>query len=309
MAKRKRILITGSGGFVFGNFIRQVFYSKLSYTISSIDRVKDSHIIHNIYVNADHSFHIADITDSHILHVIFEKERPDIVIHGAAETLDEQYMVTRNVFGTQNIINECLKMGSKLIYVSTDRVYGDLESENKPVSKESDITRPEGMLASTKNDGEILVRETNGLNYNIVRLSNNYGPWQTTQDIIPQVIDSILEGNTILIYGTGYQTRDWTHVFDTCSAILSVIEKGSNKEIYNITSKQEFSNIEVVQFICNIFGKGHDLVKHVERKSGSRYAMANYKIKELGWVPQFKLRDGLAQTCQWYLSNKYVLKM
>ena len=309
MAKRKKVLVTGSGGFVFGNFIRQVFYSKLPYTISSIDRVRDSHIIHNIYVNADHSFHIADITDAHILHVIFEKERPDIVVHGAAETIDEQSMISRNIFGTKAVVNECLKMGSKLIYVSTDRVYGDLEFEGNPLRQETDPINPQGALATTKAAGEAFVQKADGLKYNIVRPSNNYGPWQTTIGLIPHVIEGILDEKPILIYGTGYQTRDWTHVFDTCSAIFSVIENGTDGEIYNVTSKQEFSNIEVAQIVCNALGKGHELVKHVERGFDSRYAMANDKIKELGWSPQFRLKDGIAQTCQWYLNNKYVLKM
>jgi dTDP-glucose 4,6-dehydratase len=309
MAKGKKVLITGSGGFVFGNFIRQAFFSKLPYTISSIDRVRDSHIIHNIYVNADHSFHIADITDDHILHVIFEKERPDIVIHGAAETIDEQLMISRNIFGTKNVVNECLKMESKLIYVSTDRVYGDLGSEEAPLRQETDSLNPQGILAPTKAGGEAYVKGAAGLDYNIIRLSNNYGPWQTVSGLIPYIIDGIFDQKQIEIYGTGYQTRDWTHVFDTCSAIFAIIENWVGGEIYNVTSKQEFSNLEVVQIVCNTLGKGHELVKHVERDFDSRYAMANDKIKALGWSPQFKFRDGIAQTCQWYLNNKYVLKM
>ena len=200
-------------------------------------------------------------------------------------------------------------MGSRLIYASTDRVYGPLDSENIPPRKETDNINPQGKLAITKMAGEALLKCAEGLKYNIVRLSNNYGPWQTTADLIPQVIDSIIDNKPIEIYGTGYQIRDWTHVFDTCSAILSVIENGIDKETYNITSKQEYSNIEVVQLICNIFGKGHDLIKHVEKDCSFRYAMTNDKIKELGWAPQFKFKDGIAQTCQWYLSNKYVLKM
>ncbi|MCK9567812.1 NAD-dependent epimerase/dehydratase family protein [Candidatus Pacearchaeota archaeon] len=309
MAKRKKVMVTGSGGFIFGNFIRQVFYSKLPYTISSIDRVRDSHIIHNIYVNADHSFHIADITDAHILHVIFEKERPDIVIHGAAETIDEQSMNSRNIFGTKAVVNECLKMESKLIYVSTDRVYGDLGSEEVPLRKEADPVNPHGVLATTKASGEAFVKGASGLDYNIIRLSNNYGPWQTVSGLIPHIIDGIFDEKPVEIYGTGSQTRDWTHVFDTCSAIFAIIENWVGGEIYNITSKQEFSNLEVVQIVCNALSKGHELVKHVERDFDSRYAMANDKIKALGWSPQFKFRDGIAQTCQWYLNNKYVLKM
>lgn len=313
MVKRKRLLLTGSGGFIFGNFIRQVFYSKLPYTISSMDRVRDSHIIHNIYVNTDHSFHIADVRDAHTLHVIFEKERPDIVIHGATESKDLDSMVSSNVVGTQNIINECLKINARLIYVSDNQVYGELKSENDSPYDESDTPNPRGTFAATKAAGEILVKASNfcglsGLHYNIVRLSDNYGPWQTSTHLVPWIIDCILSEKDINI-NSGAHTKEWTHVFDTCSALFNIIDNGIDKEIYNITSKHEFSNLEVVQIICNTIGKGHELIKHVESNFNRRLPMTNEKIKALGWNPQFKFKDGISQTCQWYVSNKYVLKM
>jgi dTDP-glucose 4,6-dehydratase len=314
MAKKKKLMITGSGGFVFGNFIRQVFFSKLPYLISSIDRVRDSHIIHNIYVNADHSFYIADVRDAHTLHVIFEKERPDIVIHGAVESKDEGSMVNSNVGGTQNIINECLKIDARLIYISDNQIYGDLKSENENPYEESDPPNPRGTFAATKAAGELLVKASrfnglSGLNYNIVRLSDNYGPWQMSTNLIPRIIDCILSDTNIDISGVGAHSKEWTHVFDTCSALFNVIDSGVDGEIYNITSKHEFSNLEVVQMICNTIGKGHELIKHVESSFSHRLPMTNDKIKALGWSPQLKFRDGIAQTCQWYLSNKYVLKM
>jgi dTDP-glucose 4,6-dehydratase len=311
MAKRKKILILGSGGFIFSNFIRQSFYDKLPYIISSIDRVRESHIIHNIYVNTNHSFHIADIRDSHILHVIFEKERPDIVIHGADESnhtnIDD--IVSTNILGTQNVINECVKAGSKLIYLSTNRVYGDLCDEQMSPYIETDQINPENTFAATKAASELLIKATKELNYNILRLSDSYGPWQTVNNLIPNIINSIFKETKIEIYGSGYQTRDWTHVLDVYSALVTIIENGKDKEIYNVTSKQEFSNIEVAQLICNVFGKGYELINHVEKDVIKRYAMNNDKIKELGWVPQLKLRDGLTQVCQWYLNNKYVIQM
>jgi len=315
MAKKRRVLITGSGGFIMGNFIRQAFYLQMPYIISSIDRVRDSHIIHNIYVNTDHEFYVADIRDAHTIHVIFEKERPDIVIHGADESRDYESMASSNVVGTQNIIDECQKINAKMIYVSTDRVYGDLKSENDPSYKESDSIDPHGTFAGTKAAGELLVKAatfnklSKDIKYNIVRLSDNYGPWQMANSLIPKVIDCIFDDKNIEINNSGLHTREWTHVFDTCSAIFSIIDNGIDGEIYNITSKQEFSNLEVVQIICNTLGKGHNLIKHVESGFNSRYSMSNDKIKELGWSPQFKFRDGITQTCQWYLNNKYVLKM
>lgn len=320
MGKKKKVLVTGSGGFIFGNFIRQVFYAKMPYTISSIDRVRESHIIHNIYVNQDHQFYIADIRDPHTLHVIFEKERPDVVIHGAAESCVDKSIyttlpfTTSNVVGTQNIIDQCLAVNAKLVYTSTDEVYGALPNDQvSPWTEESPLN-PKNTYSATKAAGELLVQaaaNTHGLRYNIVRASNNYGPWQTTEKLIPRIIEKVMTGNEIPIYGKGDQIRDWIHVYDTCAALFKVIDNGVNGEIYNITAKQEFTNLEVAQIVCNTLGKGHELLKHVEDRQGHdfRYAMTNDKIKSLGWVPEFKFRDGISQTCQWYVSNKFALQL
>src|SRR5271157_2982570 len=252
MAKKKKIIVTGSAGFIFSNFIRQVFFNKIPYSISSLDRVRDSQL-YNIYVNSDHEFHIADIRDAHTLHVIFEKERPDIVVHGAAEScvdksiIETTPFVTSNVVGTQNVIDECLKMGSRLIYMSTDEIYGSLKSEQDPPWTEDSPMNPRNTYSATKAAGELLVRaayETHGLKFNIVRASNNYGPWQTSEKFIPRIIQNILNEEEIPVYGNGLQMRDWIHVYDTCSALFSVIDNGVLSETYNITAKQEFTNIE-----------------------------------------------------------------
>lgn len=320
MNKKQKVLVTGSGGFIFGNFIRQVFYEKKPYTISSIDKVRESHIIHNIYTNSNHAFYIADICDSHILHVLFQKEKPDVVIHGAAESnVDKSIKNTNpftmsNVVGTQNVIDECLNINARLIYISTDEVYGSLNNENEEYWTEESPINPNNTYSATKASGELLVKaaaRTHGLNYNIIRPSNNYGPWQTNEKLIPRIIQNILNKKEVPIYGRGEQIRDWIHVHDTCNAIFHIIDKGLNKEIYNITAQQEFMNVEVFQIICNVLGEGHNLLKFVEDRPGHdfRYAMSNDKIKSLGWAPCYKFRDGIKQTCQWYVTNKYVLNM
>ena len=320
MGKKKRLLITGSGGFIISNFIRQVFYNKMPYSISSLDRVRDTHIIHNIYINSDHQFYIADITDPHILHVIFEKERPEIVIHAAAETCVDKSinntmpLTMSNVVGTQNVIDECLKMKSRLIYFSTDGVYGALVSDKESPWTEESPANPTNTYSATKFAGELLIRaahESHDLQYNIIRPCNNYGPWQSTEKLIPRVISCILNNREIPVYGKGDNIRDWLHVYDTCSALLSVIDSGVPNEVYNITAKQEFINLEVIQIICNTLESGHHLIKHVEDRSRNdfRCAMTNDKIKSLGWKPQHKFRDGIQQTCQWYVSNQYVLNI
>jgi dTDP-glucose 4,6-dehydratase len=318
--RKIKLMITGSGGFIFGNFIRQVFYERVPYTISSIDRVRDSHIVHNIYVNADHQFYIADVRDPHVLHVIFQKERPDVVIHGAAESCVDKSInstlpfTTSNVVGTQNVIDECLKLDTRLIYMSTDEVYGSLKSDADAPWNEEAPLNPRNTYSASKAAGELFVRaahETHGLRYNIVRASNNYGPWQTSEKFIPRIIHRVLNNEEVPIYGKGDQIRDWIHVYDTCTALWKVIDKAPNKEVYNITAKQEFMNLEVAQIVCNTLGKGHELLKHVEDRPGHdfRYSMTNDKIKALGWEPKFKFRDGIQQTCQWYVSNKFALQL
>jgi dTDP-glucose 4,6-dehydratase len=318
--RKIKLMITGSGGFIFGNFIRQVFYERVPYTISSIDRVRDSHIVHNIYVNADHQFYIADVRDPHVLHVIFQKERPDVVIHGAAESCVDKSInstlpfTTSNVVGTQNVIDECLKLDTRLIYMSTDEVYGSLKSDADAPWNEEAPLNPRNTYSASKAAGELFVRaahETHGLRYNIVRASNNYGPWQTSEKFIPRIIHRVLNNEEVPIYGKGDQIRDWIHVYDTCTALWKVIDNAPNKEVYNITAKQEFMNLEVAQIVCNTLGKGHELLKHVEDRPGHdfRYSMTNDKIKALGWEPKFKFRDGIQQTCQWYVSNKFALQL
>lgn len=320
MGKKKKLLITGSGGFIFGNFIRQVFYEKKPYHISSIDRVRESHIIHNIYVNADHQFYIADVRDPHTLHVIFQKERPDVVIHGAAESCVDKSInstmpfTTSNVVGTQNIIDECLKLDTHLIYMSSDEVYGSLQSEHDSPWSEDAPLNPKNTYSATKAAGELLVRaahQTHGLRYNIVRASNNYGPWQTPEKFIPRIIQRVLNNEDVPIYGKGDQIRDWIHVFDTCRALFAVIDSGQPNETYNITAKQEFMNIEVAQIVCNTLERGHELLKHVDDRPGHdfRYSMTNEKIKSLGWEPNLKFKDGIKQTCQWYVTNKFALQL
>ncbi|MHA2068363.1 MAG: NAD-dependent epimerase/dehydratase family protein, partial [Candidatus Thorarchaeota archaeon] len=181
MNKKKKVLVTGSGGFIGSNFIRQIFHTKQPYVVSSIDRVRESHL-YNIYVNDSHDFHIADIRDPHIIHVVFHKIQPDIVVHFAAEPfvdMDDAF-VTSNVLGTQTLIDSCLRSEVKrLIYISTDEVYGHLTDENAEPWIETEPLRPRNLYAASKAAGELLVKaahETYGLEYQITRSCNNYGP-------------------------------------------------------------------------------------------------------------------------------------
>lgn len=314
----KKVLITGTCGFIFGNFIRQAFYRKQPYKFVSIDRVNGNP--NCIYANKNHTFHVADIRDQHIIDTLFQFERPDIVIHGAAESFvdsslfDPNSFVTSNILGTQVIINACLKQKvEKLIYISTDEVYGQLTSESdQPWTEESPLN-PRNPYSATKAAGELLVKaahQSHGLIYNITRSSNNYGPRQTPEKLIPKAIKCILHEKKIPIYGQGLQIRDWTHVFDNCDAILAILNQGKANETYNISASQELTNIEVIQKICNAMETGHQLISFVDERPGHdfRYSIDSSKIQSLGWKPQIKFSEGIVQTVDWYKVNNWMLR-
>jgi dTDP-glucose 4,6-dehydratase len=315
----KKVLITGTCGFIFGNFIRRAIYEKQPYQFVSIDRV-NTNSINSMYWNKSHTFHVADIRDQHIIDTIFQFEKPDIVIHAAAETFvdasltDPNSFITSNVLGTQVIINACIKYNvEKLIYISTDEVYGHLTSEEDPAWNEDAVLNPRNPYSASKAAGELLVKaahQSHGLTYNITRSSNNYGPRQTTEKFVPKVIKCILEDKKIPVYGQGLQIRDWTHVFDNCAGIMDVLNKGEPNQTYNIAANQEFTNIEVVQKICNVMQKGHSLIEFVKDRPGHdfRYSINSSKMKSLGWEPKYKFKDGIDQCISWYLANQWFLK-
>ena len=203
------------------------------------------------------------------------------------------------VLGTKVIINACIKFNvEKMIYISTDEVYGQLTNESDPLWSESAPFNPRNPYSASKAAGELLVRaahQSHGLTYNITRSSNNYGPRQTPEKLIPKVIKSILNDQKIPVYGQGLQIRDWTHVFDNCSGILNVLNNGLPNEVYTIAANQEFTNIEVVQRICNAMDKGHSLIEFVKDRPGHdfRYGINASKIKSLGWEPKFRFKEGI----------------
>lgn len=323
---RKKILITGSCGFIFGNLLRKLTYligkdpEKYPYTIVSVDMV-NTNAANSMYWNKNHTFHVADIRDQHIMDTIFQFEKPDIVIHGAAETFVDASLsnpntfVTSNVLGTQVLINCSVKHEvKKFIYISTDEVYGQLTSETDLAWTEDALVNPRNPYSATKAAGELLVKaaaQSYGLIYNITRSSNNYGPRQTPEKLIPKAIKCVLNDEKIPIYGKGLQIRDWTHVFDNCSALLTILQKGKDNEIYNISASQEFPNIEVIQEVCNAMKGGHNLISFIEdprQGHDFRYAIDTTKIKALGWKPGFKFKDGIVDTIEWYMENKWFLK-
>jgi dTDP-glucose 4,6-dehydratase len=317
---KKKILCTGTGGFILSNFVRKAIYENKPYEFVSIDKITQSSVLNNIYANKNHTFHIGDVADEHFINVIFELEKPNIVIHAAAETHVDNSLknpnnfIHSNVLGTQVMVNAAVKWGvEKFIYLSTDEVYGQLKDATEPVWTENSPINPRNPYSASKAAGELIVKAASssyGLNYCITRSSNNFGQRQTPDKFIPKVIKCILENKKIPVYGQGAQIRDWLYVSDNCSAIMKIIESGENNAIYNISAQQEYSNIEVVNEITKIMNNGFNLIEFVDERLGHdfRYGMDASKIKKLGWEPKFKFKDGLTNGIQWYLNNKWFLK-
>lgn len=297
---KQKILITGSCGFTMGNLVRKAIYEKQPYQIVSLDMVNVKSI-NSMYWNKNHVFHIADIRDQHTIDIIFQFEKPDIVIHGAEESHGNSLsMVSTNILGTQNIIDACVKHKiEKFLYLSTNEI-----------SANHNVIVP-NLYHTTKISGGLLALTasfSHKLPTAIARLSNNYGPRQSLHYLIPKTIKCILNNSPIILGGDGMQVQEWTHVFDSCAGILNILNQDFSGEIYNISSGQELSDLEVVQKICNIIGRGHDLITC--DKNISDYHTISYSDGSVvpEWNYKIKFKDGLEQCILWYLNNQWWFK-
>lgn len=319
MAKKK-LLITGSCGFIFSNFVRRAIHNKIDYDLVSIDKIMNPSGLHNIYVNRTHTFYLGDVADAHFIDTVFNIEKPDFVIHGAAESFvdasikEASPFIRSNVLGTQVIVDACVKHKvNRLIYCSTDEIYGHLENESEKSWTEESPMRPRNPYSASKAAGEMIVQaahHTHGLDYNITRSCNNFGPRQPPRNLIPIVIKNILENKPVPIYGQGKQIREWIYVDDHIQALMTILDKAPANEIYNISSSYEFSNLEIFNELCNILSKGFDLLNFVKDRPGHdfRYSCDSTKLKSLGWKPQFKFKEGLKLCTNWYEKNQWFLK-
>jgi len=309
----KKILVTGSCGFIMSNFIKK---NNENYYMIGLDKINFKHSMPETMNN----FYLADIRDRHIIDNIFRIEKPDLILHGAAEThvdnslSDPSSFVTSNILGTQVLIDCAVKYNvEKFILVSTDEVYGQLEDENAKSWKEDESLNPRNPYSATKASSELMVMAANkshGLQYNITRSSNNYGPKQIPEKLIPKTIKSILKNESIPVYGKGLQIRDWTYVDDNCNGLMLVLKNGKNNEAYNISANNELTNINVVNKICDIIGKGQELITYIKdpRKSHDfRYSIDTTKIRNLGWLPETSFEYGLKKTIEWYLDNLWII--
>lgn len=309
-----KVLVTGGAGFIGSEFVRKAVargfdvcvVDKLTYA-GDIKRI--SNVIKRI------TFYKEDILNMEKLLEIFEIERPQIVVHFAAEShvdrsiLNPYKFIDTNIKGTLNLLNIALRKEVDLfINISTDEVYGEIKDKSKKF-KETDPLVPNSPYSVSKASADMLGRaffRTYGLPVITIRPSNNYGPWQYPEKLIPVVIWKAINEEPIPVYGDGKNIREWLYVSDCVDAIFSIIEKGKIGEIYNVGSGEEKENIEVVKTILHILNKPEDLITFVEDRPGHdyRYALDTSKIKnEIGWQPDMKFYEGITKTVEWYLSN------
>lgn len=311
----KKILVTGSAGFIFSNFMRKVMREKWDYTFVSVDQVLAPYNRYNVELNKDHNFYMGDIADELFMDNVFSIEKPDIVIHGAAESFVDDSIrsakpfIHSNVVGTQVMVDVAMKHNiSKFVYVSTDEVYGQL-GKNGVSWTEDALPKPRNPYSASKLCGELIVyaaNQTHGLNYNITRCCNNFGGGQPPRNLVPKTIFSILNKFLLPIHGNGQNIREWIFTDDHCSAIKTVVENGSPNETYNIGSGIELTNLEMVNAISKCLGQ-EPQIDFVKDRPGHdfRYSIDCSKIKKLGWKPQFTFDEGMKKCVQWYLDNPW----
>lgn len=312
---RKKVLVTGGAGFIGGNFVQYMVNKYPDYEIYNLDLLTYAgDLIKHKTIEGKKNYHFikADIVDRDTILALFEKERFDYVTHFAAEShvdrsiTNPEIFVRTNVLGTQVLLDAAKTIGvTKFLHVSTDEVYGELDFDFTSFFTEDSPIQPNSPYSASKASSDMLVRafhQTYGLPINITRCSNNYGPYQFPEKLIPLTISRVLNDQKIPIYGDGKNIRDWLHVFDHCAAIDLVLHKGENGEVYNIGGHNERTNLEVVRTIINILGKSEDLIEFVPDRLGhdKRYAIDPTKITALGWQPTFTFQTGIAQTIQWY---------
>ena len=325
------ILVTGGAGFIGSNFIKYML-DNYDYNIVNLDLLTYAGNLKNLKdvdKNEKYNFIKGDICNRELIDYIFNKFKIDKVVNFAAESHvdrsieDPEIFLKTNVLGTQSLLDIAkkhwkrnpldkyskeFKEGTKFLQVSTDEVYGSLGPDGY-FTEETNIA-PNSPYSASKASADMLVRayfETYGLPMNITRCSNNYGPYQFPEKLIPLMINNTLKEKSLPVYGDGKQIRDWLHVKDHCVAIATVLHKGKVGQVYNIGGNNEKENIEIVKLIINKIGKNEDLITYVKDRLGHdrRYAIDNSKItSELGWSPSYTFEDGIESTINWYLNNQ-----
>ncbi|RGY98940.1 dTDP-glucose 4,6-dehydratase [Clostridium sp. AM58-1XD] len=316
-----KIIVTGGAGFIGSNFVIHMVNKYPEHEIINLDLLTYAGNLENLKCveNApNYKFVKGDIADRKFVFELFEAEKPDVIVNFAAEShvdrsiKDPESFVRTNVMGTTTLLDACREYGIKRFHqVSTDEVYGDLPLDRPDLFfTEETPLHTSSPYSSSKASADLFVmayHRTFGIPVTISRCSNNYGPYQFPEKLIPLIISRALADEELPVYGTGENVRDWLHVADHCEAIDLILQNGRVGEVYNIGGHNERTNLEVVKTILRTLGKPESLIKYVTDRPGhdQRYAIDPTKMEtELGWKPQYVFDTGMAQTIQWYLDNK-----
>ena len=316
-----KMAITGGAGFIGANFIYYILNNYPEHVVVCIDALTyagNMETLESALANRRFVFHRADIADRMAIYEIFEEHRPDVVINFAAESHvdrsieNPELFLRTNILGTQVLLDACNKYGIKRFHqVSTDEVYGDLPLDRPDLLfTEKTPLQASSPYSASKAGADLLAQayyRTYGTPVTISRCSNNYGPFQFLEKLIPLMITNAMENKPLPVYGKGENVRDWLYVEDHCTAIDLIVHKGRVGEIYNIGGNNERTNLEVVRTIIHILGKSENLITFVRDRPGHdlRYAIDPGKIRsELGWEPRTDFNEGLRRTIEWYISNQ-----
>jgi dTDP-glucose 4,6-dehydratase len=310
-----RILVTGGAGFIGSNFVRKFVNDPGISSITVLDSLTYAGNLANLESVSNSpkfTFIKGDVCDSEI--VDQATQSIDLVVHFAAEShvdrsiLDPSLFIKTNVLGTQNLLNFSMKNNvQRFIHISTDEVYGSILegswSEEWPVS-------PNSPYSASKAGSDLLALSyfrTFGFDVSVTRCSNNYGPYQYPEKVIPLFITNLIESKKIPIYGSGLNVRDWIHVDDHCDGIMKVILHGKPGEIYNFGGANELSNIQLAKKILLALGESQDQIEYVDDRKGHdlRYSVSSEKAeKQIGWSPKVLFENGLSETISWYRDNR-----
>ena len=316
-----KILITGGAGFIGSNFIFYEREKHPDYELVCVDKLTyagNLATLEPVMNDPKFKFIRADIADREAVCGIFETEKPDVVVNFAAESHvdrsieDPGIFLQTNVMGTQALLDACRKYGIQRYHqVSTDEVYGDLPLDRPELFfTEQTPLHTSSPYSASKASADLLCnayQRTYGLPITISRCSNNYGPYQFPEKLIPLMIANALADKPLPVYGEGLNVRDWLYVEDHCAAIDLILERGKVGQVYNIGGHNEMRNIDIVRKVLGILGKPESLITHVTDRKGHdmRYAIDPAFIhRELGWLPDTRFEDGIRKTVQWYLDNR-----
>jgi dTDP-glucose 4,6-dehydratase len=311
-----KLLVTGGAGFIGSAFVRLVLAENRAQVIN-LDKLTYAGNLDNLESvahNPHYRFVHGDICDEALVDSILRDEQPDAIVHFAAEShvdrsiLSPEPVIQTNLRGTFTLLEAARRNNlRRFVHVSTDEVYGSLTA---PLEATEDFPlNPSSPYSASKAGSDLLARSyfiTFGLPVVITRASNNYGPYQFPEKLIPLMIANAFEDRPLPVYGDGMQVRDWLYVDDHCRAILAVLEKGRDGEIYNIGGNRSLPNLEVVRKVLSLAGKPESLIRYVTDRPGHdrRYALSSEKLmRETGWRPVMDFETGLGRTIEWYRAN------